>query len=312
MSQIRADIFTQLLVYNNTREKYIEKRVHKAYQSLRKNFTSKKEFIEYINQISDPQMAELFIKSANYYYEIKKIKNRPIFKLIMLFSLTEKLGTGLYKHESFTDWVRKQDELVSNSLNNKVIDTQAFKQILCELEAKYNESLGSRHATYVFFKEYLSDKDKFTLIHSTEVVIDSVNRYSERLVTHIRVHDIHELTKQGYNVGSFIMPCCYDWRSCYYDGGDCKIEKGCLLIEDQKYKEKKFRNAIDLICQIRHDFVHDAKIGMTEECGFISAVTSKGQLFVDLQIKDIEPIIERAVINYFSTQISSKGSLKNG
>lgn len=150
-----------------------------------------------------------------------------------------------------------------------------------------------------FFVLSLDIEDKITLVHSINIMTNAVSRYSERLAKTEKVKNIKDLTKHGYIVASVMMPICYNWKTCYYSRFDCVREHGCLVSENKEYLKMCIKHAIDFVFQIRNDFVHDAAFGMFETRTAIVSWTSRGPVYIELIMDDIEHIVEKAIINYF-------------
>jgi hypothetical protein len=285
------------------REDTIEIWVNEAYDALKAVFPNKSTFVDYINKITDPLNAELLIRSAQYYLVAKEYQKDSFVKLIMILSLTEKLLSGQNEFQEFPIWVQGQDRRITRLLCGVgKCSAEEYKRILDVLTNEYYQVFGSRRNVLKFFENHMDLESKIDVISAISPhFTDTVTHYTERLPQYSTVKNIEELSgKANHVISKHLMPYCYNWQKCYLEYADCDRSLGCVLEEDKDILEKCLKKVVDLLYQIRNDFVHAAVITpLTEGETFVYAVVGGKEVTIELNIEDFEHMFEKAFKHYF-------------
>jgi hypothetical protein len=298
-----------MIEFFEPKDKTIERWADVAFEAFNSIFSSKEEFIKYVNSLKNPRDAELFLHIGDFYLIAKKYQRESYVKLIMIVSIVEKIANKEKEFQEFYEWIESQDDKISELLSeSKIIDVNMFKDIIRELKEKYFQEFGSRRNVFAFFKTYLTQEDKIKLIRSVEADWKkTVERYSERLPffknSVEKVITIEELKEKGFNVEEHFVPYCYDWRKCWFESGQCAPNLGCLLNDDECLLERSLKKVVDDLYQMRSDFVHNATITPLNEKDAIFTLGTSGKkiVLIKLTVEDLENMFEKALKNYCDT-----------
>jgi|GEM_PF-5904716 hypothetical protein len=313
MAKMRDDLFPNMAVIFEPKNKIIEMWVDEAFEAFRSLFSSKEKFIEYLNSFKDPRNAELLIGIGGFYLLAKKYHPQSYIRLIMIISIIEKLTNRERKFQEFYEWIESQDAKINELLTElKIIDVSMFKEITRKLKENYFQEFGSRRNVLAFFEEHFTQEDKIKLIKSLKSEYrETVRGFSERLLKNIfgEVKTIEELKGKGFNVQRHFVPYCYDWRRCYFDYGECFPDYGCLLNEDKPLLDKTLKKVVGKIYQMRSDFIHDATITMLNEKDAMCTFTTSGGkvISIELTVEDLQNMFEKALKHYFDSLIQGTG-----
>lgn len=308
--KLRNDLFPQMIEFFESKEKTIERWADEAFEAFSSKFSSKEEFIKYMNSLKNPRDAELFIRIGHFYLVAKKYQQASYVKFIMIISIIEKIANKEKEFQEFYDWIEGQDAKINELLPKlKAIDVNVFKDIIRKLKENYFQEFGSRRNVLAFFRIHLTQEDKIKLIRSVEVDRrGTVERYSERIPAILRhvggkATTIEELKEKGFNVKKHFVPYCYNWKQCYFEYGQCVPSLGCLLKDDESLLDKTLKKVVDDLYQMRSDFVHDATITPLNEKDaiFTLGTSRKKPVLIKLTVEDLERMFEKALKHYFDT-----------
>lgn len=301
-------MFPKMGSYFGSKERMIQQWVSEAFDALSSLFSSRDEFVEYLNSLRNHEDAELLVRASQFYLISKKYQSQSYFKLIMIISVIERLINRENRFQEFHIWVQKQDSKIQNLLlSEERIDVQKFKDIMKALSEEYFQVFGSGRNVLKFFHEYFELADKITLARSMKAnLTDVVPAYSERIggmkyIVKTPVSNIKELEKCGFPVAKSMMPYCYDWRKCFATHTDCEPSYGCLLNEEEDLTYIILKKVVGLIYQMRNDFVHSARVTPLNESKsiFTSGRVGKEPVFIELTANDLEAMFEKALRRYF-------------
>lgn len=306
--QLRNDMFPKMGSYFGSKESTIQQWVDEAFDALSSLFSSKDEFVEYLNSLRNHKDAELLVRASQFYLISKKYQSESYFKLIMIISVIERLINRENRFQDFHAWVQKQDTKIQNLLlPADKVDLQKFKEIMDALSEEYFQVFGSGRNVLKFFQDYFVLADKIELAKSMKAnLTDVVPAYSERMggikyIVKNPVSNIKELEKYGFKVSKSMMPYCYDWRKCYATHSGCESQLGCLLNEDENLTKMILKKVVGLMYQMRNDFVHSARVTPLNESKsiFTSGRVGKEPVFIELTANDLEAMFEKALKRYF-------------
>lgn len=309
MVKIRKDIFPKVKddIFE-TRENFINRCINESYESLKEIFSSRNNFIEYINSLKSRKIAELFIRTSQFYLICKKYVNLRFIKLIMIISIIERLSSRMKKYLLFKDWIFKQDRQIEyyiKRINN--IDVNNFKNIIQVLKDDYHLKYGSQQNVKDFFTKYTKDNDKLKLVKNLKPKrVNVVYSYSSYLYKNLaigKVKTLKELEKYNIKRGKKYMPICYNWKLCYVNYGECCPDIYCKFKEDNEIKNKTLQKVIGLIYDMRSKFVHSAKIPPLSEDAPTIGVSRKKMIIVNLTTNELEKMFEFAFKRYFDELI---------
>jgi len=182
--EIRDDIYPHFR--GPERKKLLEKEValvSKAFES----FGSTEDVVKYMNNLSDPKIAELFLETGRFYFSArfhhcprcgKRFDvcpngkcNRPFempahVALIMMISIMEKLSHGLVSYKDFYDWVigRRIRRQYQTKLDSGEIKT--YRELAESLRDEYRGEYGSSTKITQVFKRFLHKDEKIEFIRS--------------------------------------------------------------------------------------------------------------------------------------------------
>jgi len=290
------------------RKETINRWVDEAFSALGSIFSSRDDFVEYLNSLRNYEDAELLIRISQFYLVAKKYQPESYVKLIMIISAIEKLINRENRFQEFHRWVQKQDLKIQQLLSaTNAIDAPKFKKIIQNLAEEYFQVFGSQRNVLAFFSNYFESDDKMKLARSMRANwVDTVAGYSERFdyckqVMKSPVFSAKELEKYGFGVGKHLMPYCYDWRKCYASYGGCDPSIGCLLAEDESLQNKTLKKVVGLIYQMRNDFVHNALITPLNEKKSVFTLGRVGgrNVSIELTTEELESMFEKALKSYF-------------
>jgi hypothetical protein len=290
------------------KEKIVENWAEEAFEALNSVFSSKEDFINYLNSLKNPRYAELLIQMGPFYLVANKYQQASYVKLIMILSIIEKLQNREKEFQEFYDWIEDQDVKVNQLLSTlKTIDVDRFKEIIRGLKDDYFQEFGSRRNVFAFLREHLTHEDKIKLIRSIKADRkETVEGFSERILKNIfgkEVATIKELEEKGFRIEEHFIPYCYDWKQCYFQYGQCDPKYGCLLNDNVSLLDKTLKKVVDDIYQMRSDFVHDARITPLNEKDalFTLGMSGKKPVLIELTVEDLQCMFERAFKHYFDT-----------
>ena len=309
---MRNDLFPKMIgFFLESKEKIIERWVDEAFSALVSLFPAKEDFIVYINSIKDPKDAELLIRLSQFYLIAKKYQQESYVKLIMVVSAIEKIANKEKGFQEFYHWIEGQDSKIGELLSRmKNIDVSKFKEIIRTLRESYFQEYGSRRNVSTFFREHLTQEDKTKLIRSMKANwTDVVQWYSDRnpLIKFLgrdKIASIQEL-KGKYRVEKHLVPYCYNWKKCYFDGIDCAPHLGCLLTENSNFQDETLKKVVDDIYQMRSDFIHNAIITPLNERDAVTLGTIGGKpVSIDLTSEELQNMFEKALKHFFDQLVS--------
>jgi len=295
------------------KEKIIERYVDEAFDAVNGLFSSKQEFIDYLNSFGNPREAELFIKICRYYLVAKKHQPTSYIKLIMIVSAIERIANREKKYQEFYDWIesRKQDQEIERAVSRiQKIDVKGFKEIIRVLKEEYSKMFGSQRNVFYFFRDHLIPQDKMKMCKSLRTkwtdTLDAapilVLKYGKDVV--IKEDTLEEFSRRNnLKTEKHLMPYCYNWKRCYVQYGKCFPEIGCPLKQDEASLNQALKMVIDDIYQMRSDFVHEARITPLNEKDAIGTLAviggSRKPVSVELTTEELESIFEGALKHYF-------------
>jgi hypothetical protein len=352
MAEIRNDIFPNMVPYIGDKERFFERLnipkenqeaflndyikkdrqrslrvfVNEAYQGMTSQFQSELEFIDYINSFVDTATAELFIDVCKFYFSSKQDKLSTI-KLIMIFSIIEKINVKRKKWMEFANWIlsRKQRPLIQENIDAYLqahirkaegLDKQAFQDIAKKMHEKYKAEYGSQRNVFDFFNYYVSKENQFKLIKSFRAnytkVIDQIvpNQWNAETT----IEKASQITK--IPIEKRLMPYCFNWKKCEVNYGDCDYSETCEL-NNKLILEQALKKVVNDIYQIRNDFVHSASITTLGEYEssdakdsfslVLGAIGSDDKpIAIEMTMKEFENIFEESLKKYFDAYQNSK------
>ncbi|MEN3016305.1 MAG: hypothetical protein ABC585_00210 [Candidatus Methanosuratincola petrocarbonis] len=285
------------------KEKTIEGWADKAFEAFSSLFSSKEDFIKYVNSLKNPRDAELFLQTGNFYLVAKKYQHESYVKLIMIISIIEKIANKEKEFQEFYEWIESQDAKINEFLSeSKTMDANVFKEIIIKLRDNYFQEFGSRRNVLAFFKKHFTKEDKIKLIRSIEADRkETVERILVAQYMGVRAATIEELKEKGFNVEKNFVPSCYDWMKCWFEYGQCYPNLGCLLKDDESLLDKTLKKVVDDLYQMRSDFVHDATITPLNDKDkiFNLSMSGKKPILILLTAEDLERMFEKALKHYF-------------
>ena len=212
--EIRGDIYPDF--QGPDRRTILEKQTHlisAAFQSFR----SQGEVIEYLNSLSSPKIAELFLETGTFYFSArfhycpycgKRFDVCPnkecneSFKMpahvvsTMMISIMEKLSRGLGDYRDFFDWINEKNIAKKYQARLKSREIETYKELAESLRDEYRDEYGSSTKITEFFKRFLDKDEKIDFIRSI--------RYPKRAPDlPPRLPDIKRLTKE--NLGKYFQ-----------------------------------------------------------------------------------------------------------
>ena len=307
MSGIRNDLFPRMTVFQESKKQVMGRYVDEAFEAVGNLFSSKQDFINYLNSIKDRGDAELFIRICHFYRIAKKYQSRSYVKLIMIISAIERLVNKENEYQEFYNWIESQDELILKELCVKEkIDVKNFKKIIRALKEDYFKIFGSQRNVLKFLTLHLSVEDKAKICRYMRANwTDATDGFSRRIYGKLD-SDTQEKIIKIHSFGKRLMPYCYNWEMCFIEDRDCNPNYGCLLLENPDLRERILKKVVADIYQMRSDFVHDAKITPLNEKDAIGTFGTIGrnrnkrkQLVIELTAEDLENIFEKALKHYF-------------
>lgn len=304
MIKLRNDLFPHMIEFEpKAKEKTIEGWADKAFEAFSSLFSSKEDFIKYVNSLKNPRDAELFLQTGNFYLVAKKYQHESYVKLIMIISIIEKIANKEKEFQEFYEWIESQDAKINEFLSeSKTMDANVFKEIIIKLRDNYFQEFGSRRNVLAFFKKHFTKEDKIKLIRSIEADRkETVERILVAQYMGVRAATIEELKEKGFNVEKNFVPSCYDWMKCWFEYGQCYPNLGCLLKDDESLLDKTLKKVVDDLYQMRSDFVHDATITPLNDKDkiFNLSMSGKKPILILLTAEDLERMFEKALKHYF-------------
>ena len=260
MSEIRNDIFPNMLPYIGDKERFFEivhipsenqgtfleaytrryreeklkEFIDEAYQGISSLFQSETDFIDYINSFLDAETAELFIEICKFYFISKKYQPTTCVKLIMMLSIIEKTISKEKEWEEFHCWVFNQRSLIQESLDKtEKVGANAFLKIIESLKEEYFKEYGShKRNVYEFFRNYASTDNQIRLIKAfranyTKVIEDFEAQDYLMSPFPQTIEKASEVTKKP--IENMMMPYCFNWQKCLVYCGDCDHSEVCEL-----------------------------------------------------------------------------------
>jgi hypothetical protein len=89
-----------MIEFFEPKDKTIERWMDVAFEAFNSIFSSKEDFIKYMNSLKNPRDAELFLRIGGFYLIAKKYQRESYVKLIMIISIIEKIAN---KEKEFQD-----------------------------------------------------------------------------------------------------------------------------------------------------------------------------------------------------------------
>jgi hypothetical protein len=338
IAEIRKDIFTNMQPFIGDKERFFEMLnipkenqeaflenyikgyrqdklwvfVNEGYQGISSQFKSENELVAYINSFTDAETAELFIEICKFYAVAKKHQQSSTVKLIMIFSIIEKLIIREKGWKEFHSWIFHQRPLIQEHIDNaKKMDQKVFLKIIEDLKEQYFKEYGSQRNVVEFFKKYVTPEDQFKLIKAFRANYAKVieNNWSQDLTPFETIEQASATTKMP--IEERMMPYCFNWKKCLVDYGDCDHSDTCEL-NNKLLLEETLKKVVNDIYQLRNDFVHSASITPLNEydasdaknsAGFVvSVIGSKDKpIIISITIQEFERIFEQAIKKYFDS-----------
>jgi hypothetical protein len=291
-----------------------ESLVDEAFEALGSLFSSKEEFINYLNSFKNPKNVELLIDVTKFYLIAKKYHPQSYIKLIMMISVMEKLVNQYKKFQEFYEWIEDQDDRIKELLSSaKTIDVDAFKNIIRKLKNEYFQCFGSRRNVTTFFEKHFDKEDKVKLVRAIRANwTDFVERFIKRIFRNLdfgKVTSIQELKEKGFVVEEGYMPYCYDWKQCWVEYGECHPDCGCSIRENISLLNECVREVVNKLYQMRSDFIHNATLTMLNEKDAIFTLATSGgkPILIELTAEDLQGMFEKALKHYFDSLIQGTG-----
>lgn len=320
MVNLRDDIYPKMTDwYGQTREDILNVWIDEAYIPFTEKFKSRDDFILFLNAISNPKDAELFLRLCKFYAVSKTVVKDTFTKLIMIFSIIETIVMRGEKYQPFKQWIVKRSN--SELIQSKIPEIQnsspkSFRKIMEYFKNVYHNTYGSTRNVISFFDKYVDFEYKRKIIKSFRYKrFDVVYQFSkwffedwERKPEIYQVSTIRELenyrddySKKYMIEENDLMPNCYTWEYCYVDYGDCYPEYGCFLEKEPKTLQRHLNEIINVIYAMRSEFVHNAHYPSIGGAGMdvYGGVYNDASILVLMSIIDFERIFENGLLNYY-------------
>lgn len=307
MAKARTDIFPNLP--DCDRETAVDRYwIAEAFEAIGHLFENNKDkFIDFLNDIKSTSDAETFIRLCQFYLIAKKQETSPSTKLIMLISIIEKLSNRDNKFMPFEHWITRKEqieEVVKYLGESGPVGVKEFKKVVERLKEKYYIVFGSQRNVFSFFQN-IPLKDKILIIKSfktvrAKVIEGFVGIYNKEVLE--KFTTIDEFAQaHDYTLEEEFTPQCYNWKCCYLDYGQCLEDYGCWLKENEKEVNEYLKKTINLIYQMRSDFVHNATMRVLNEEGvlFLCDYINENFVSIELTIESFQDIFERTFKDYF-------------
>lgn len=308
MIEIRKDIFPKMISFLEAKDITIAKYIDQAFEAFSEVFSSKDEFIKYINSLENHETAELFIKICKFHSITKKYQPTSYVKLIMIISAIERITNKDRPYQEFYFWIDTQRTKITEELSKKdTVNERVFRKIIAKLREDYFTIYGSRRNVLDFFQNHLSVENKIKLIKSIRVKwTNSISQFCfqvHNLINHPFPQTIEEAGKMNNKeVRMSLMPYCYDWKKCWIEVG-CIPSVYCPLLENENLLDIALKKVVTDIYQMRNDFVHSAKIMPLSENNTIGILSVVGKerkpVSIELTAHELETIFENGLKHYF-------------
>ncbi|WP_287588850.1 hypothetical protein [Candidatus Borrarchaeum sp.] len=305
-------------IYPNAKQRDLDRilpqlvtEILRAFQSC---FTSEQDLIQFINRLPSREIVELFLDSGRFYAVSKSVITEPFVKLIMIFSMIERLTSAEIPYTEFKNWIRENEVLRAAVEENPDISDfhlSSLKQLIDSLREKYNEIYGFVRNILSYFTEYIALRHQIMIIASIHVKDTEILRRYPDQVTGVQPYSVtisdfateHNLeTSKGY------MPVCYDWRQCCVDVNTCcwRSKKTCRLWIDDEERIKRLKTTIKLLYDFRSVFVHRAELPPFSEhptFGMYKHNKKWRDCLILLKSSEFEAIFEESFVEYFKSKI---------
>lgn len=308
MSKIRDDIFPNMIPFIQSREKTITGYIDQAFDGIASVFSSKDEFVGYINSFDSPNTAESFIKICKFHSIAKRYQSTSYVKLIMILSAIEKITNKDRPYVEFCFWITSQREKIKEELLKKdKITEKEFKKIIEKLREEYFSEYGSSRNVLDFFQKYLSTKEKLLLVRSIEAKWTKIiPEFSTTIPLYKTLDELKNIEEAGNRttkeVRMSLVPYCYDWKRCWINVS-CNPSISCPLQEDADKLKNTLKKVVGDIYQMRNDFVHNAKVvPLADDKGFgtLGVLGKKRKpISIKLTSKDLDILFESGLKTYF-------------
>jgi hypothetical protein len=297
-----------MIPFLQARDQLISATVDEALEAVPSLFSSKEEFIKYVNSLDNHQTAELFLRICRFYRIAKKYQPTSYVKLIMIISAIERVIYKDKPYEEFHNWIMKQDAKIEAELRKvEKADKYDVVHIIGILKEDYFKIFSSRRNIFDFFQNHIPIEGKIKLIRSFRANWTKViERFCLKVYQPILKPFPNTIEEAGEKLGqkpeNGLMPYCYDWRECWVERTCCP-EVSCVLTDNESVLKKTLKKVVDGIYQIRNDFVHTASITPLNEkdsVGVLGAIGAhRTPVSIELTATDLETIFEKGLKHYF-------------
>jgi len=183
-----------------------------TFEALEEHFTYK-QFEELIKKLSDDDGFK-FIQCGNFYHESKYNHDKWYIKLIMIFSLIEKVNSN-------EDYIDFKVFCGKETKNIHINDFSTTKELIEHLEKKYHLVHGSKQKTLSFFERYLSSDEKILLKTLVKIYKPDNQKYRD-LKSFKEFVDIIYLMRNNFVHGARFIPFYGDSSSFGSVNKNCK------------------------------------------------------------------------------------------